>query len=190
MALEHCAVFLYNEAMIISKPEATEYHAYQSAYLERVPAGTDMLALLATQSGRLRTMTGVLSDVQASKPHAAGEWSVKQVLSHMIDTERILAYRALRLTRGDTTALPGFEQDDYEAVANANARALADVHDEFAVVRAATLALLRTIAPAAHTNSAVISGAPVSLRAVLYIIAGHVELHIDSLSENYGLARI
>jgi uncharacterized protein (TIGR03083 family) len=173
--------------MIIDLPEPGEYHPYQIAYISRVPAGADLVAMLEAQPARLRAQVAGVSDAQASTPHKPGEWTIKQVLSHINDTERILAYRALRLSRGDGAPLPGFEQDDYEAVANANARSVADLLAEFDVIRAATLPVVRRVDPARLTFVSMISNGPVSLRALLRIVAGHVELHIASLQEDYEL---
>jgi uncharacterized damage-inducible protein DinB len=174
--------------MNVPVPQAGEYHPFQQAYIDHVPAGADFLALLSSQPARLRAQVQSVSDAQASTPHKAGEWTIKQVLSHINDAERILAYRALRLARGDAAPLPGFEQDDYEAVANANARTVADLLDEYDLIRAATLPLVRRIDPARYTFIASISNGPTSLRTLLYVLAGHIELHMASLQENYGLA--
>jgi uncharacterized damage-inducible protein DinB len=174
--------------MKIPVPSPGEYHPFQKAYIDRVPADADFLALMSGQPARLRAQVAGLSDAQASTPHTAGEWTIKQVLSHINDTERILAYRALRLSRGDATPLPGFEQDDYEATANANARTVADLLDEYDLIRAATLPFVSRVEPARLAFTVAISNGPVSLRTLVYILAGHVELHMASLQENYGLA--
>jgi hypothetical protein len=110
-------------------------------------------------------------------PAAPGKWSLKQVVCHINDTERIFAYRALRIARGDQTPLPGFEQDPYVSAADANARSWSDHIAEFEAVRAATLALFRGLPAPAWTRSGTASGNTLSVRAVAYIIAGHLIHH-------------
>jgi hypothetical protein len=111
---------------------------------------------------------------------------VQEVLSHMLDTERIFAYRALRIARKDYTDLPGFEQDDYVPYSGANNRSLDAMLDEFGAVRAASLTLFSSFEDAAWERVGSASKNPLSVRAAGYIIAGHALYHLHSLKENYG----
>jgi hypothetical protein len=173
--------------MDIPLPTPDEYREYQLDYINRVPAHSDVFALLSGQPARLRTLLSVVDDTRASAAPKAGEWSIKQVVGHMIDTERILSYRALAVSRGEKAPIPGFEQDDYEANSHSNARTLDSLFGEFELVRAATLPLYRNIAPGTYANIGTISGGPISVRTLLRIIPGHVEQHMASIKKDFGL---
>ncbi len=121
------------------RPQPDEYGRAHENYIALVPDG-NLLEILESQGRELQTMLGGLSEAQANFRYAPGKWSVKQVLGHITDSERIFAYRALCIGRGDTTAQPGFEQDDYVKGANFDARTLRDLLAEFVAVRVATLA--------------------------------------------------
>jgi hypothetical protein len=129
-----------------------------------------------------------LDDAAARHAYAPGRWTVKEVIGHIADTERVMAYRALRIARGDRTPLPGFEQDPYVAVAELNDRPLPELLAELAAVRAATVALFTGIPTAAWTRMGTASDAPCSVRALAYIIAGHELHHRALLHERYGVA--
>lgn len=173
--------------MNISLPAEGEYRDYQLDYIQRVPEGSDVMALLKAQVERLSALVQSVTDQQASTPHKAGEWTIKQVLGHLSDTERVLSYRALCVARGDQNNFPGFEQDDYAAVAGSNTRTVADLLDEFAAVRGATLALYRSLSPDTYNTIGSVNGQPASVRAILRIIPGHVENHLAGLKADYRL---
>ena len=124
-----------------------------------------------------------LSDDQATRPPAPGKWSVKQVLGHLCDTERIMSYRTLRFARGDRTELEGFEQDDYVANADSNGRSTADLLAELRSVRGATLALLRSLTDEASVRSGRANGKSISVRALAYVISGHAQHHLELLRQ-------
>ena len=117
----------------------------------------------------------------AAAPTAPGKWSIKQILGHLCDTERVISYRALRFARGDEKELQGFEQDDYVREAGSNARSLEDLLDELESVRKSTLALFGSLPPEAETRRGVANGNPVTVRALAYIIAGHAQHHYEVL---------
>lgn len=175
--------------MQISKPAPDEYHSFQIDYISRVPQGIDVLAMLAAQPAELRALVASVDDARASAIPKPGEWSIKDVLQHICDTERILTYRTLAVARGETAPLPGFEQDDYAAAAatTAGARSMTDLLAEFDLIRAATLPLVRGLSPDTHLRTTLISGKRTSVRTLLHIIPGHVASHIDSLRTVYGL---
>lgn len=158
---------------LITRPDASEYAPYFETYVSLAGEGSILGKLSANPIEE--ALTG-LSDGVAEVPPAPGKWSCKQVLGHVIETERVMAYRALRVARGDQTPLPGFDQDLFVANAGFNARTLASLLEEMQIVRAATLALFRGLPAEAWTRTGIASGKPISVRALAWIIAGH-ELH-------------
>ncbi|MBX3084884.1 MAG: DinB family protein [Anaerolineae bacterium] len=170
---------------MITRPQTDEYGEFYAGYIKRVPEGSDLLALLATQPDDLRALLSSQTDAQASVRPAPTEWSVKEVIGHVNDTERIFAYRTLRIARGDTTPLPGFEQDDYVRNTNFNLRALADLLSEFELQRRANLLCFKPLTDAEIDRRGTASGLPVSVRALLHIMAGHVLHHYESLKVDY-----
>jgi hypothetical protein len=140
---------------------------------------------LERQLGETLALLGGLSEEQAGARYEPGKWSVKELVGHVVDTERIFAYRALRFARGDRTPIPGFEQDPYVAGGNFDARTLRDLADEFACVRRATVALLRHLGEDAWRRTGTASDNEVSVRALAHIIAGHELHHLNVLRERY-----
>ncbi len=167
-----------------SRPPADEYAPYYGRYIDEVPEG-DILAVLAEQPERTTKLLQGLDEEQAMFRPTPNDWSVKEVICHLCDTERIFAYRALRIGRGDTTPLPGFDQEPYVPEAQADVRSLADLLTEFNVVRQATLWLLRSLPAKAWERVGTASEVPFSVRALAYIIAGHEIHHFRSLKDEY-----
>ncbi len=172
-----------------TRPAAPEHAPYYAKYIALVPGG-DVVGLLRAQAGETRALLAALDDARAVARYAPGKWSVKEVLGHVADSERVFAYRALRIARGDATPLPGFEQDDYVVSGGFDRRPLADLVEELAAVRAATLALLASFDSTAWLRMGTASGHPVSVRALACIIAGHERHHVGILRDRYGLAAI
>jgi len=172
---------------MIQPPQTDEYAPYYAGYIGRVPPGSDLFALLAAQPDELRALLHNVADDPASLPPKPGEWSIKEVIGHVIDTERIFAYRALRFSRGDSTPIPGFEQDDYVRGTDFNRRSLADLIEEFALVRGANILQFRTLTDAESQRRGTASGNPFTPRALLYCMAGHVMHHVESLKVDYGV---
>jgi uncharacterized damage-inducible protein DinB len=168
----------------IGRPDETEYAPYYGKYIGRVPEG-DILAQLASQLAETLALLRGLTPGQAGHRYAPGKWSIKQVVGHMIDTERIFAYRALRFARNDQTPLPGFEQDDYMAAARFDERALGDLTDELALVRRSSLALFRPLDESAWQRRGVASGVTMSVRALAWAMAGHEIHHREILVTKY-----
>jgi uncharacterized protein (TIGR03083 family) len=168
-------------------PEAGEYAAYYAGYVSRVPPG-DLLAHLEKQGRATAAALRSLTPAQAAVRYAPGKWSVAEVLGHVIDSERIFTYRALRIARGDETPLPGFDQDRYAPAGAFDRRSPADVVDELESVRRATLTLLRGLPADAWVRRGTASGHPVTVRALAYIIAGHELHHLEVLRARYGVA--
>jgi hypothetical protein len=134
--------------MTQNRPQASEYAPYYEKYVALVPDG-EIAETLEAQLREMKLLLGNLSDRGAEFRYAAGKWSIKEVLGHISDTERIFAYRLLRIARGDQTSLEGFEQDDYVKTGNFSARPLAELLEEFAAARRATIALVRSLDEAA-----------------------------------------
>ena len=172
----------------ISTPQTSEYAPYYGKYVALVPDG-DIVSILSRQLDRMDTMLFSIADDEATVAYAPGKWSVKQVLGHITDAERIFAYRALRIARGDKTPLPGFEQDDYVANADFNVLSLTELLQEYSAVRRATILLFRHLPAEAWTRAGTASNHEVSVRALAYIIAGHDEHHYRILCERYAIGK-
>ena len=171
----------------ISPPTAGEYGQPYAGYIARVPGGEDILALLARQQTEVVERFRAVPEGRGSHRYAPGKWSVKEVVVHLSDVERIFAYRALRVARGDETPLPGFDENRYAPESGADAHPLGALVTEWADVRQATLAFLRHLPPQAWTRRGTASSHPVSVRALAWIMAGHVSHHLSTLEERYGL---
>ncbi len=165
-------------------PGPTEYLSYYGKYISLVPKA-DILKTLENQNAEtLRLLRGI-PETQAHTRYAPGKWSIKELVGHVIDTERVFAYRALRFSRNDKTALPGFDQDPYIQFANYDACPLNELADEFAHVRQSTLYLFKHMSDEAWMRTGVASDAEVSVRALAYIIAGHELHHVHILRMKY-----
>jgi hypothetical protein len=165
---------------MLSRPDSTEYAEFYKNYIARVPDGP-VLDFLAKQPGDYRQLLVGVSESDAAAPTAPGKWSIKQILGHICDAERVMTYRALRFARGDEKELHGFEQDDYVREAASNARTLEDLLAEFEGLRKATIALFGSLPPGADTRAGVANGNRVTVRALAYIAAGHAQHHYEGL---------
>jgi len=165
---------------MLSRPERNEYADFYANYVSLVPDGSIEEFLLKQWDELVAVVQGV-SEEEASKPPAPGKWSVKQVLGHLCDTERVMSYRLMRFARGDQKELHGFEQDDYVAAGDFNSRVRHDLMVEFKNIRGATIALVGSISPEAEVRTGGANGNPVSVRALAYIIAGHAQNHLNIL---------
>ena len=173
--------------MRIGRPAAGEYAPYFDRYVSRVPED-DALPVLERQRAELRAAFSGVSEAKGGFRYAPGKWSVRELLGHVIDTERIFAYRALCIARGETAPLPGFEQDPYVANAGHDRWTVAELLEDFDAVRRANVALLSHLDEAAVGRIGTSSGHPTSVRAIAYILAGHVRHHLGVLAEKYGVA--
>ena len=168
----------------MNRPEATEYADYYANYISKVP-GSDVLGVLESQRLQMLQLFAGRSERDGSFRYAPGKWTVKEVLGHIADTERIFAYRALRIARGDQTPLPGFEQDDYVRSGAFGDRTLADLAEEFGTVRTASVSLLRSFNEEAWSRRGMASQKEVTVRAIGFMIAGHQIHHRIILEERY-----
>jgi uncharacterized damage-inducible protein DinB len=167
-----------------ARPEPGEYAPYYETYISKVK-GSDILGILEAQRLQMAQLFAARSERDGNFRYATGKWTVKEVLGHVNDTERIFTYRALRIARGDQTALPGFEQDDYVRGGNFAERTLADLADEFELVRAASIALFRSLPKEAWQRRGIASEKEVTARALAFIVAGHEIHHRLILEERY-----
>ena len=173
----------------IERPGTDEYAPYYGGYIDRVPAG-DIIAILGGQIGELKSLLGNLTDEQGDFRFAPGEWTIKEVVGHLVDTERAFGYRAFAFSRNDSSPMPGIEQDDYVREGNFGARSLADLREELALLRGANLLAYRYLTAEISQRRGVASGMAISVRALLYTLAGHIIYHEEDLREQYlpGLA--
>jgi hypothetical protein len=167
-----------------ARPEPNEYASYYERYISLVP-DADLVETLERQGAETVALLRGLSEEQGQHRYEPGKWSVKQLVGHVNDGERVFSYRALSIARGDRAALPGMEQDEWMAGVDFDARTLASLTDEFEAVRAATLQLLRHLSPEAWARRGTASDNEVSVRALAYIIAGHEAHHVRILRERY-----
>jgi hypothetical protein len=170
--------------MIIRKPESVEYVPYYDRYISLVP-GNDILNTLEQQLPETVDLLSARKEQEGEFRYAPGKWSVKEVLGHLIDSERVFAYRALRISRSDLTPIEGFEQDDYVRNGPFGHCRLSDLVEEFAWVRKATLCLFRSLDEKAWMRRGVANQNEISVRALAYIIAGHELHHRKILQDKY-----
>ena len=166
------------------RPQPTEYAAYYEKYVSLVP-GTDILGVLEAQGMLMAQLLGARSEREGNFRYAPDKWTLKQVVGHITDTERIFAYRTLRISRNDKTPIEGFEQDDYVKNGGFNDRTLVDLAGEFSQVRGATLALFLGLGGEAWQRRGLANKNEVTVRALAFIIAGHELHHRRILEEKY-----
>ena len=166
------------------RPDATEFAPYYARYIDRVPNGAIVPMLESQLASTLQLLRAIPTSLGEHR-YAPGKWSVKETIGHVNDSERIFAYRALRIGRGDATPLAGFEQDPYIATAHFDGRELSDLIDEFTTVRAATISLFRGFGADALARRGTASENAVTTRALGFIILGHELHHMAILKERY-----
>jgi hypothetical protein len=166
------------------RPAADEYAPYYEKYIAKVRDG-EILEILAEQSDAILGLFARVPDDRGLFAYAPGKWTLGESLQHVVDTERVFTYRALRIARGDTTPLPGFEQDDWVPLSGASARPLPAIVDEFVTVRAATVALFSGLPNEAWDRRGTASGFSVSVRALAFKCAGHALHHEGIFREKY-----
>ena len=169
---------------LATRPAEHECSPYYFTYIQLVPDG-DIVQTLRAQHADIHALVSHISDASASAAPAPGEWSVKQVIAHLSDTERLFGFRALWFARGEQSALPGMEPNPWVDLTNANIRPLSDLLDEFDHVRAASIALFANLDSAAWQRRGSASDRVISVRALAWLIAGHELHHNRSLREDY-----
>jgi len=172
----------------IARPEPGEYAPYYDRYISLI-AGTDILGTLDALRRQMLLLLSGHDEADGDFRYAPDKWSAKEVLGHVCDTERIFAYRMLRISRGDRTPIEGFEQDDYVRNGPFNNRPLADLIEDYIAVRRATLTLLRNLDEQAWMRRGIANHSEVSVRAIAYLAAGHELHHRRVLEATYFAAR-
>lgn len=168
----------------MTRPQKNEYPAYYESYIAQVKSD-NVIRVLEDQ---ILTMQNILSDVPEEKEdftYAEGKWTMKEVIGHVIDTERIFAYRALRIARNDKTPLPGFDQDTYVPNGNFNKRSLYDLAHEFGVVRESNIILFKSFDEEILSRTGIANEKEISVRALLFIVAGHAIHHLNVIKQRY-----
>jgi hypothetical protein len=160
----------------MARPDLDEYASFYVNYVALVPE-EDILAALRSESAATRAFLDGVPEDQAGRKHPPYTWTVREVVGHLIDTERIFGYRALRIARGDETPLAGFDENAYAVAAESDRRPLADLAAEFEAVRLANLAFFAGLPEAAWSRRGVANGNPVSVRALAYMLVGHERHH-------------
>jgi DinB family protein len=167
------------------RPTETEFAPFYAGYVSLVPE-SDIMSVLARQPDEIRQQTRVFIPAREAFRYAPEKWSVREVLGHMTDAERVFGFRAFCFGRGDENALPSFDQNDYVARAHFDHCSLAALVEEFDQVRQVNLTALRRLGDDAWRRHGTASGAPVSVRALAYIMGGHVRHHLHVLRTRYG----
>jgi hypothetical protein len=170
--------------VVVGRPEPGEYAPYYDRYISLI-GGSDVVATLESQRRQMMLLISCRDEDEGNFRYAPDKWTAKEVLGHVCDSERIMAYRALRIARGDRTPIEGFEQDDYVRNGPWGRVALAEAIEDYIAVRRATLTLLRNLDEAAWLRKGIANNNEVSVRAIAYLIAGHELHHRRILEEKY-----
>lgn len=168
----------------MTRPQPSEHQPYFSRYIDLVPE-EDIVPALERQSQETTALLAGITEDRSAFRYAPGKWSVKEVVNHMADCERIFACRALCFARGEAQSLPGFDENTYAANANAERRPFREIADELQAVRRATLALFRSLSPEAWGRIGTANEKPISVRAIAYVTLGHERHHVKVLRERY-----
>lgn len=174
-----------------TRPESTEHAPFALTYMNatetalRATNNTSVRALIATQSVALHALLDGIDADLYHRAYAPGKWTLAESLLHVADTERVFAYRLMRVARRDQTPLPGFDQDNWVPVSGASKRTGADILTEMDAVRAATIALIRTVDDETAVAMGTASGNPISVRALAWMIAGHFAHHLEITRTRY-----
>ena len=166
-------------------PTSEEFAPFYADYIQRAEARRDVIAALPLQIDEIQAALGKLSDVQSRFKPGPDEWSIREVIGHLIDVERVFSYRLLRVSRNDPTPLPGFDQEDYVREAGFDKYPLDELLDEFKYLRRANIIAIRNMPESYSDRRGIASGFPVSVRALIHMLIGHVDHHMASLNEKY-----
>lgn len=178
-------------SILNTRPDPTESASWTATYMNATEAALTatnsitVLALLERQVADLRTLLAAMPESDAHKAYAPGKWTLAESLVHVADTERVFSYRALRIARGDQTPLAGFEQDDWVPASRASARTLSDILTEIEAVRNSSIVLVRSFDDTAVQHTGTASGASISVRALVWMMAGHFAHHLEITRTRY-----
>ncbi|CAN5505205.1 DinB family protein [soil metagenome] len=169
---------------VAARPSKDEYAEYYETYISLVEE-TDIVAAMQNQLQEIEQFFAGISEEKSLYAYAEGKWTIKEVIGHLSDGEKIFAYRALRISRADKTPIEGFEQDGYIENSNFNSMKLADLVEEFVLSRKLTLILFKNLTEEAWTRIGTANNDTISVRALAYIMVGHIRHHIKILRERY-----
>lgn len=171
---------------LTSRPASDEYLAYYERYISLVPDG-NLVDILVNQHRDTQRMLQALDDERGLHAYAAGKWTIKEVIGHLGDAERVFSYRALRFARGDGQPVAGFDENAYAPAGRFNERPIADLVDEFRAIRESTVHLFRHLNEDEMARRGIANSNPISVRALGFVIAGHERHHAKLLRERYGI---
>ena len=171
-------------APTLQRPLEGEYSPYYETYISRVPDG-DVIQTLERQLDETQKLLTSIPEARGGFRYSPEKWSIREVIGHLIDSERIFGYRALRFARGDSTPLAGFDQDEYVRASGSDRRTIADLASEFEFVRRSTITMLRSFDESAAERRGKANNNEVSVRALAWIMAGHERHHLEILNERY-----
>lgn len=168
------------------RPESGEYANYYEGYVSLANNEDDIIAALEKQLEELTSTIRRIPD-ETTKERTEGKWSLREVIGHLCDAERVFCYRAFRFSRNDRKELQGFEQDDYVREGDANQRSVGELLEEFSLIRRSTVATFGHITPEIGMRGGNANGQPITVRSLLYVMVGHVRHHIKIIKERYGV---
>ena len=174
--------------IVLNRPSADEYAEYYARYISKIPAAGDLVTIMIEQIASLNALLRPLDPVRAGYRYAPGKWTVREVLGHLIDVERVFGYRAASISRGDPAPLPSYDQDQWLPLGRYDERMMPDLLDEWEAARRANIALLRAMPVEALDRRGTASGVEMSARALIHIPVGHQNYHVDFLRDKYRAA--
>lgn len=170
----------------MKRPSPAEYAPAHASYVALVPED-DVLSAMEQQSSAMQKVLASLDETKAAFRYGDGKWSVKEVIGHIADAERIIGYRALAVARGEEQSLPGFDENAYVANASFDDWKLGDLAEQYALVRRANIVFFKNLRPEVWDRRGTANAAPVSVRGLAYVIVGHERHHLQVLRERYGV---
>lgn len=168
------------------KLATTDYGSFFAGYVSNVPED-DVLSAVEQQSSETQRLIASLDDARASYRYAEGKWSVKQVIGHVTDAERVFGYRALCISRGDKNSLPGFDEQEYMRLANFDDWRIGDLAESYALVRRSNIVMFRNLPDEAWDRRGIANNSGITVRALAYVIVGHERHHLKVLRQRYLL---
>lgn len=171
----------------MKRPDPSQYAPAHAGYVALVPED-DILSAMQQQSSAMQKFLASLDEARVAHRYAEGKWSVKEVIGHIADAERVIAYRALAIARGEQQPLPGFDENSYVENASFDDWKLGDLAEQYALVRRANIVFFQNLRPEAWDRRGTANQAPVSVRGLAYVIVGHERHHLQVLRERYGVA--
>jgi len=170
----------------MTRPADSEYAPFFRTYVNLVPED-DILPVLETQVDRLRVVIAAVTPDRETFAYAPSKWTIRQVIGHLADAERVFGFRAFCFSRGDHSPLPGFEENAYVEQSRSRDEPIAQLVEDFGLVRRANLSVLRVLGESQWSRSGVANEKAITVRALAYVMAGHVRHHVRVLEERYGV---